>query len=115
MLKDVISIYIGIEDKVKKYDYFILERISPSCEDLLRARKLVYGTKIPEDVFDMLKKQKWSCSMPRYISNAELLTLIQNNFILKKGDYLNNTKMDATNYYVKAYDMHKLFEIKDKL
>ncbi len=53
--------------------------------------------------------------MPRYISNAELLTLIQNNFILKKGDYLNNTKMDATNYYVKAYDMHKLFEIKDKL
>lgn len=53
--------------------------------------------------------------MPRYISNAELLTLIQNNFILKKGDYLNNTKMDATNYYVKGYDMHKLFEIKDKL
>lgn len=53
--------------------------------------------------------------MPRFISRNELITLIKQRFILKKGDYLNNTKMDATNYYVKAYDMHKLFEIKDKL
>lgn len=106
---------IKIPEKIEKYDYFILVRISPSCEDLLRARKLVYGTKIPKDVFDMLKKQEWSYSMPRFISRDELITLIKKRFILKKGDYLNNTKMDATNYYVKAYDMHKLFEIKDKL
>ena len=106
---------IEIPEKIAKYDYFILVRISPSCEDLLRARKLFYGTKIPKDVIEMLKKQKWTYSMPRYISREELITLIQQNFILKKGDYLNNTKMDATNYYVKAYDMHKLFEIKNEL
>ena len=49
------------------------------------------------------------------ITREELITLIEKNFVLKAGEYFNRTKMDATNYYVKAYDMHKLFEIKDKL
>lgn len=106
---------IKIPNKVAEYDYHILVRISPSCEDLLRARKLFYGTEIPEDVIEMLIKQKWTYSMPRFITREELITLIKKNFVLKAGEYFNRTKMDATNYYVKAYDMHKLFEIKDKL
>lgn len=106
---------IKIPDKISEYDYHILVRISPSCEDLLRARKLSYGTELPEDVIEMLKKQKWTYSMPRFITRDELIKLIQENFVLKAGVYFNNTKMDATNYYVKAYDMHKLFEIKDIL
>lgn len=79
------------------------------------SRKLFYGKEIPEDVVEMLKKQKWTYSMPRFITREELITLIEKNFVLKAGEYFNRTKMDATNYYVKAYDMHKLFEIKDKL
>ena len=106
---------IKIPNKIAEYDYHILVRISPSCEELLRARKLFYGTEIPEDVIEMLKKQKWTYSMPRFITREELITLIEKNFVLKAGEYFNKTKMDATNYYVKAYDMHKLFEIKDKL
>lgn len=47
----------------------------------------------------------------RYISRDELIYLIQNNFVIKAGSYFNKTKMDADNYYVKAYDMHELPEI----
>lgn len=48
---------IKIPNKVAEYDYHILVRISPSCEDLLRARKLFYGKEIPEDVVEMLKNR----------------------------------------------------------
>ena len=53
--------------------------------------------------------------MPRYISRDELIYLIENNFVIKAGQYFNRTRMDADNYYVKAYDMHELTEIDNKL
>lgn len=36
---------------------------------------------------------------------------LEDNFVIKAGSYFNKTKMDADNYYVKAYDMHELPEI----
>ena len=102
-------------DKIAEYDYHILVRIDPSSEDLLRDRRLRYGSELPEDVIEMLLNQKWTYCMPRYITGHELSTIIKENFVLKAGDYFNKTKMDADNYYVKAYDMHELSEIIEKL
>ena len=89
----------------------MLVRVRPSCEDILRNNRILYGSELPEEVIDILLNQSWEYCMPRYISRDELIYLIQNNFVIKAGSYFNKTKMDADNYYVKAYDMHELPEI----
>lgn len=97
--------------KMAQYDYHMLVRVRPSCEDILRNNRILYGSELPEEVIDILLNQSWEYCMPRYISRDELIYLIQNNFVIKAGSYFNKTKMDADNYYVKAYDMHELPEI----
>lgn len=97
--------------KMAQYDYHMLVRVRPSCEDILRNNRILYGSELPEEVIDILLNQSWEYCMSRYISRDELIYLIQNNFVIKAGSYFNKTKMDADNYYVKAYDMHELPEI----
>ena len=97
--------------KMAQYDYHMLVRVRPSWEDILRNNRILNGSELPEEVIDILLNQSWEYCMPRYISRDELIYLIQNNFVIKAGSYFNKTKMDADNYYVKAYDMHELPEI----
>ena len=52
---------------------------------------------------------------PILMMQERLIYLIENNFVIKAGQYFNRTRMDADNYYVKAYDMHELTEIDNKL
>lgn len=47
----------------------------------------------------------------RKLQTVDVLYTNENNFVIKAGSYFNKTKMDADNYYVKAYDMHELPEI----
>lgn len=101
--------------KTAEYDYHILVRIRPSCEDILREKRMLYGSEIPKQVMEDLLERSWEYCMPRYISRDELIYLIENNFVIKAGQYFNRTRMDADNYYVKAYDMHELTEIDNKL
>ena len=101
--------------KTAEYDYHILVRIRPSCEDILREKRMLYGSEIPKQVMEDLLDLSWEYCMPRYISRDELIYLIENNFVIKAGQYFNRTRMDADNYYVKAYDMHELTEIDNKL
>ena len=88
--------------KMAQYDYHMLVRVRPSCEDILRNNRILYGSELPEEVIDILLNQSWEYCMPRYISRDELIYLIQNNFVIKAGSYFNKTKMDADNYYVKG-------------
>lgn len=104
------------DGKISEFDYNILVRIRPSCEDLLKnAGCDLQASGIPETVINSLRNQTWKYCMPRYISKEELIYLIKNNFVIKKGQFFNKKRMDADNYYVKSYDMHQLSEIINEL
>lgn len=109
------NINSGEKGKTAEFDYHVLVRIRPSCEDILPSNAIHYGSEPPKEVKDIFLSQSWEYCMPRYISRDELIYLIKEKYILKKGSYLNKTKMDADNYYVKAHNMHELSEIINEL
>ncbi|MBU3102264.1 hypothetical protein KPL44_23785 [Clostridium sp. DSM 17811] len=92
------------------YNYFILVRISPEGDSLMKRHRLWYSKDINRDQLeDIISNENWTYDSPGYISNMELVEIINNQFILPKGSMLNGkTKMDAENYYIQAGDMHDI-------
>lgn len=110
------GLYIPNIDKgVAKYDYIILVRVTPSCEDLMKSKRWLYLDEIDRnDLEKLVKREKWCYDYAGYITYDEFLYLIKNKYILPKGAFLNGkTKMDAENYYVQACNMKKLDTIFD--
>ena len=53
--------------------------------------------------------KNWEIEITGYITNEDLIYLINNNYILPKNSILNNnTKIDAENYYVQSGDLKDL-------
>lgn len=104
--KDIISLSRVLVPTRIKHDPFWEE----SARTVM-AFLIAFTLEALREEIDILLNQSWEYCMPRYISRDELIYLIQNNFVIKAGSYFNKTKMDADNYYVKAYDMHELPEI----
>ena len=92
-----------------EYDYFILLRVKPDCEKIMKSEKLYYTDYIESDVL-----QKIICShiyefdVPGFISRDELVKVVKKGNILPKGSLLNKTKMDAENYYIQVGDMNDI-------
>ena len=106
----------NIKKGIYKYDYVMLVRIKPSCEDLLKKKKLLYSKYVDRDELKQLvKSQKWSYDYAGYITYDELLHIIKNKYILPQNGLLNGKMpMDAENYYVQAYNMKQLDTIFEK-
>lgn len=104
--------YIPSENK--KYDFTILVRIKDDPETILRReRKLFSESEKKEELWNLFRTNSWEFDIPGFITNEELKYLIKEEFIIYRGDYLNGkTKMDATNYYCQAGDMHNIDELK---
>ena len=49
--------------KMAQYDYHMLVRVRPSCEDILRNNRILYGSELPEEVIDILLNQSWEYCM----------------------------------------------------
>lgn len=90
------------------YQYFILVRISPDGEGLMKQNKILYSHELDkEKIKNIISAEKWSYDSPGFIKHSELVQAIDNNFIIPKGALLNGkTRMDAENYYIQAGDMH---------
>ncbi len=97
----------NIGNGVATYDYIMLIRLKPSCEDILKEHRLLYSDAIERDVlFHLVSAQTWSYDYVGYITKADLLQVIHEQYILPQGALLNgSTVMDAENYYVQAGDM----------
>lgn len=95
------------------YDYFILVRIKPDGEKIMRANKLLYSNNINKDeLYSLIKSQKWEYDIPGYITIEDLKSLIANDFILPQRSLLNGKiPMDAENYYVQSGDMKNFQEL----
>lgn len=99
------------------YDYLMLVRIIPSCEDLLKHERLLYSNQIDRDrLHHICCRENWEYDYAGYITQDDLIHIIRNRYVLPKGSLLNGkTAMDAENYYIQAVDLRnmdllKLFE-----
>lgn len=94
------------------YDYFVLCRVKPNVKDLFRDANIKDDDiSSIEDVTKIIKStnRKWQMDIPGYITREDLKSLINERFILPQGVLLNGRmRMDAENYYCRAFDMRWL-------
>lgn len=104
---------IGIA--TSSYDFFILVRLSPSCEDLMKKFRFLYSNNVEKsELENIILNENWKYDIPGFITNDDLKFAINNNYIINRGELLNGkTKMDATNYYVQTGDMKDISTLKN--
>lgn len=90
------------------YDFFVLVRIKPDGEQLMKDNRLLYSDNdIKKDYLQgIINEEKWEYDVPGYITRDDLKQIINDGFILPQKALLNGkVSMDATNYYVQSGDM----------
>jgi len=100
------------ENGTDTYDYFLLIRIKPFCEDIMKNHRWLYVESIDKQtLWNEIEKVVWLYDYAGYISINHLKELIKQQFVIYKGDTLNGaTRIDADNYYIQAGDM---FDVKE--
>lgn len=101
------------EKETNTYDFLVLIRLNPSCEDVLKKQRLLYSEHTDrETLHRIISEQKWSYNYAGFITRSDLIYIIKNKYILPQGALLNGkTLMDAENYYVQAIDLRNISEI----
>jgi len=96
--------------KPVNFDYFVLVRIKPDGEGLLKHHRLLYLDKINKTtLFELITNLEWYFDIPGYLSHKSLIQLIHDNQKIPQGAFLNQTtKMDADNYYIQSGDLCNL-------
>lgn len=104
-------------DKNTIYDYFVLVRIKPDGEKMMSAHKLLDSNIInKEQLYTLIKSEKWEYDIPGYITNDDLTFIINNKFILPQKSLLNGRiSMDAENYYIQSGDMRDFQQLVSSL
>src|SRR5699024_3395306 len=71
---------IGTEDSI--YDYFILVRIYPDGEQLMRKKRKLYSDTIEKrDLYNLVvSDKKWEFDIPGFISREDLICIIRNHY-----------------------------------
>lgn len=89
------------------YDYFVLIRIKPDGEKVMKENKILYANEIKRDTLqNIILNQNWEYDIPGYITSEDYINVIKRAQILPQGSMLNaRTKMDAENYYVQSGDL----------
>ena len=102
----------NIESGIANYDFFILCRLSPDGEGVMKRLRLMYSNTLTMSVDEFKKtllEEKWAFDIPGYITHAELVNAINAPLILPQGAMLQgSTKMDAENYYVQSGDFNSI-------
>lgn len=95
------------------YDLFILVRIRPSLEDLMKRSRLLYSSSVEKDKLQsVVAENVWEYDIPGFITQEQLLEVIRGKYVLPQNSYLNGTTlMDAENYYVQAGGMNDFSDI----
>jgi hypothetical protein len=94
------------------YDFFIFCRIKPDSKSLFTAINSlcdIDGNANREQLEKLINAHTWEVDIPGCMSHKNFVAVISNNYILPQGSLLNGKiKMDATNYYVQAGDLHAI-------
>lgn len=109
-------------DSVCQYDYTVLCRVRPHCNEILKYNRMLYSYNLEKDRLKeiiLCKNQEWLCDIPGYITLDDLIDVIKKGNIVYQDYCLNKTTpLDADNYYIQAGDLRDfedlLFELKNK-
>ena len=109
------------ESGSEAYDFFVLARVDPDGERIMREHGLLYADSADREILRrIILSERWRVNLAGYITGEELIDeVIEPGHILPQSSTLNRyTRMDAENYYVQAGDMHEidglLKEIRDR-
>ncbi|MCQ4922231.1 hypothetical protein NE686_03985 [Tissierella carlieri] len=100
---------VGSMDAI--YDYFVLVRISPDGESIMKKNRLLYCNSIDRESLykTIVSDNEWKFDIPGFINRNDLIHAINNKYIIPQNAMLNGkTKMDAENYYIQAGDMYNI-------
>lgn len=109
---------LGTENEC--YDYFILVRIYPFADEIMKKNRIYYSSNIRrEQLEQILLSKKFTYDIPGYMTRSGLEWIIQNGYVIKQGNYINrfadNNKLDANNYYIQAGDLHSTYKLIEEL
>jgi hypothetical protein len=89
----------------QKYDCFIFCRIHPDGKQILKDQHLYHENKVEKQLLKNLLQVNWEADFPGFVNHKDLVSIINDGFILPKNSLLNGKiKMDATNYYIQSGD-----------
>lgn len=99
------------------YDYIVIVRIKPNCEDIIYRNHLFESPVLDyEKLHKYMLSVSWEYNIAGFITHDELVNVIKNNMIIPQGALLNGkTKIDADNYYVQLGDTHNIDELVKEL
>ncbi len=105
------------EEGCSVYDYFLLIRIKPFCEDVMKNNRWLFSSSISKsELWSQVQQITWTYDYAGYITQDHLKQIIRERYILPKGVLLNgSTKIDADNYYIQAGDMPDVKELISEL
>ena len=110
------GVYIPNADKENQglYDLFLLVRINPNCDSILKEKRILYSESADYGKLrNAVMEKEWSNNIVGFITRDDLINIIRNEYILPKNTVLNRkTKIDADNYYVQAGCMRDIKELK---
>ncbi|PGS54241.1 hypothetical protein [Bacillus sp. AFS041924] len=102
------------------YHYFVLIRLEPYTADILRQNRLYFNDICNRDALrELIMEQEFTYDIPGYMTRNDLVQLIENNYFIPQGAFLNrigpNNIMDADNYYIQAGNLHNIQELIEML
>lgn len=94
-----------------EYSCFVLVRIKPDFEKIMKENRLLYLDKCNEIALkDLIFNNCWEGEITGFISHEDFKnTIIKEKFIIEQGEKLNGkVKMDANNYYIQSKDLKNI-------
>ncbi len=100
----------NISSGTSLYDYFVLIRLKPSTDNILRKKKFLLANKFDKtDLKNILMDENWEYDFLGYVTIEDLKYIINQKFILPKNSMLNGkTQMDTENYYIQGNNMRHI-------
>lgn len=105
--------YLASVGELRSYSHIILVRVMPDIEKVLEeVVEVVKGSPTLTQLKKFVLAKDWSYDLPGYITNSDLIYVMQQGFTIPKGAFLNHSvKMDAENIYVQAGDLRPIKDL----
>ena len=100
----------NIGEKGDAPDFLMLVRLFPDGEKLMSSNQWLYNTYVEKNkILEEIQNENWEYDCPGFITKKNLISIINEPFLIPKGAILNDRiKMDAENYYIQAGDFYSL-------
>ena len=101
---------IYLPNKNCKYDGIVLVRLDDFVTELMKKNRIFYNDSCEKHFLEklLLNNKNIKYDIPGFISNTDLIQIINDKHIIKKDFYIGDkTRIDAENYYVQAGDLRE--------